>query len=74
MFLDILTQKENEYLKQKSFAFLQSIAAAAGGLGAIRSGFTTAGIAGIPGATGLSLQQASALATQAAYTGGLPAT
>jgi len=48
-------------------------AIASGGLGAFRSGFT-AGIAGIPGPTGLSLQQASALATQAAYNGALPAT
>jgi hypothetical protein len=43
--------------------------AAAGGLGAMRPNF--AGLAGLQGA-GLSLQQATALANQAAYTG-LPA-
>ncbi len=53
--------------------FLQGIPTA-GGLGAICSGFATAGIAGMPGPTGLSLQQASALANQAAFHGALPAT
>jgi len=48
---------------------LQNLAAA-GGLGAMRPNFT--GLAGLPGATGLSLQQATALANQAAYSG-LPA-
>jgi len=41
-----------------------------GGLGAMRPSF--AQLPGLPGAAGLSLQQASALANQAAYTG-LPA-
>ena len=56
-------------IDKSSAIFFQSLAAA-GGLGAMRPSF--AGLAGLPGAAGLSLQQASALANQAAYSG-LPA-
>lgn len=62
----------NLKIKNKNVVVFQNLAAA-GGLGGIRPGFTTAGLAGLPGATGLSLQQASALASQAAYNGALPA-
>lgn len=50
------------------------MATATGGLGAIRPGFSPAALAGLQGHPGLSLQQASALASQAAYSGALQPT